>query len=89
MLGLQLVQIFQGTYTDFNQAWYGTVGAYLLFTFIIQVASVPAYPLFLYLFVYPISRALNYPSVRYVYNIYYGCWCTLCDVVYCMIVYFY
>ena len=67
MLGLQLVQIFQGTYTDFNQAWYGTVGAYLLFTFIIQVASVPAYPLFLYLFVYPISRALNYPSVRYAY----------------------
>ncbi len=57
--------IFQGTYTNFNSAWYGNVGAYLMLTYVAQAAFTPAYAIFQYLLIYPLSRFLVYPSIRY------------------------
>ena len=62
--GLAYVGIFQGTYEDFNVAWYGAVGNYLMLTFIIQAASIPVYPIAQYFFIWPWYRWRNYPSVR-------------------------
>jgi len=58
------ISIFQGIYSDFTGAWYGNVGAYLLLTFIVQVASVPVFSLLQYFLLYPLARRLMYPSIR-------------------------
>lgn len=56
--------VLQGIYSDFTGAWYGNVGAYLLLTFIVQVASVPVFSLAQYFVLYPLARRLVYPSIR-------------------------
>lgn len=56
--------VLQGIYPDFTAAWYGNVGAYLLLTFIVQIASVPLWSLFQYFISHPFARWLVYPSIR-------------------------
>ncbi len=64
---LQYLQILQGSYTDFNSAWYGNVGSYLMLTFILQSISAPIYPLAQYYIIYPFCRFWTYPSIRYLW----------------------
>ena len=61
---LSTIGFFQGTFSDFTTGWYGSVGNYLMLTFIIQVISVPIYPLTMYYIIYPYYRWRDYSTVR-------------------------
>ena len=60
----QHLRFFNGIYDDFNSAWFGNIGSYLLITFCIQIVSSIMPPLIEYCIVAPLTRCWHYPSIR-------------------------
>lgn len=57
------VHIFNGPYDDFNQSWYGSIGFYLMTTFILQSFSPLASNLVMYYFLHPVLRWFHHERV--------------------------
>lgn len=58
------LRFFDGIYDDFNSAWFGNIGSFLLITFCIQVVSSCIPPLLNYCVFAPLTRCWYYPSIR-------------------------
>lgn len=56
--------VLQGSYSDFDASWYGSIGTYFITTFIIQAVSPLAINLTMYWVVYPLNRFVNYSSIK-------------------------
>jgi hypothetical protein len=60
----RVLHIFNGPYPDFNVAWYGNIGFYLMTTFIIQSFSPLVANLMKYWFLKPVLRFYHHARVK-------------------------